>query len=127
MAGDKYIGFVPFIGFQQIFAMGFGIFFGTLNCFLRDIGHNNRDYYSSFWFWLTPISLPVQGYALRGWDGLLRLNPMTGIVQGYQTIFLHGFWPIWEQLWLIAILAVSFFVLGYKTFLRLDKEMVDEL
>jgi lipopolysaccharide transport system permease protein len=119
------IGIIPLLIIQQTFAIGLGIFLATLNVFFRDIAHG-MGIVLQFWFWLTPIVYPVQ-IVPEKLNWILEINPMTWIIQGYQNIFLYGSWPIWEEGTVIITIAGLFLILGYFTFVKLDKEMVDEL
>ena len=56
--GWSIVGFLPLLMIQQGFALGFGVFLGTLNVFFRDIGHF-VGIALQFWFWLTPIVYPI--------------------------------------------------------------------
>jgi lipopolysaccharide transport system permease protein len=58
---------------------------------------------------------------------LMDLNPMAGLVAGYQTILVNGQWPQWQSLWLVTVLAVLLCGLGIRLFRKHAGEMVDEL
>lgn len=119
------VAIIPLLIIQQTFAIGLGIFLATLNVFFRDIGHGT-GIVLQFWFWLTPIVYPAQ-IVPEQFNWIITINPMTWVVQGYQNIFLYGEWPVWQDGSVIAVLAGIFVILGYFTFVKLDKEMVDEL
>lgn len=123
--GWPVISVIPLLVLQQGFAVGLGVFLGTLHVFFRDTGHI-LGIVLQFWFWLTPIVYPAQVIPERlSW--LLKFNPMTRVVQGHQNIFLYGVWPDFYRLIPVAVLAVTFMFLGYRTFIKLQKEMLDEL
>lgn len=119
------VAIIPLLLLQQTFAIGLGIFLATLNVFFRDIGHAT-GIVLQFWFWLTPIVYPAQ-IVPEQFSWVITINPMTWVIQGYQNIFLYGTWPVWQEGAVIAVLAGVFLILGYFTFVKLDKEMVDEL
>lgn len=125
LPGLSFLSLFLLLALQQAFAVGLGIFLGTLHVFFRDVGYV-LGVILQFWFWLTPIVYPLEivPEKLR-W--ILYLNPMTGLLQGYQGIFLHGAWPVWERILPVSLFAAFFLFLGYFTFVKLDKEMVDEL
>ncbi|UNC93607.1 ABC transporter permease [Candidatus Contubernalis alkaliaceticus] len=121
----SWTSIIVLVTLQQGFAVGLGIFLGTLHVFFRDVGHV-LGVVLQFWFWLTPMVYPIE-VVPENYRWLLGLNPMTGIVQGYQKVFLHNQWPNWWTALPMAVLCVLFLFIGYKTFTALDKEMVDEL
>ena len=123
--GSVVVAALPLVLIQVAFAVGLGIIVGVLNVFFRDVG----QFFSivlQFWFWFTPIvySIATLPEATRS---LMALNPMTGLMQGYQTIFLMKQWPDWSAVMPISVLAVVLCVLGMLLFRRRSAEMVDEL
>lgn len=123
--GWPILAIIPLIVLQQGFAVGLGTFLGTLNVFFRDVGHI-MGVVLQFWFWLTPIVYPRDIVPERfAW--IHDLNPMSWLMKSYQDLFLLGAWPQWAEGWLLIVLALAMPLLGYLTFKRLNKEMVDEL
>ena len=116
---------LPLLALQILFALGLGIFLGTLNVFFRDVGQLT-GVVLQFWFWLTPIvytfsALPPQARAL------LKLNPMQPLLAAYQTVFLDKAMP--DFLSLLPLLAITAFLLALSArfFLSRVGELVDEL
>lgn len=115
----------PLLAIQQLFALSIGIITSSLNVFIRDIGQA-VGIIMQFWVWFTPIVystgiIPVKYHAIFKW------NPMVSVIQGYQSIFLYHLWPDWSSLFPIVIATCFLLFLGYITFKKLEKEMVDEL
>jgi len=123
--GWSFVGFLPLLMIQQGFALGFGVFLGTLNVFFRDIGHF-IGIVLQFWFWLTPIVYPITILPERIRD-LIELNPMTQIVLNYQQIVLQNAWPSWDKLYYHIVGSLVFMVLGAIVFTRLSGDIIDEL
>ena len=123
--GWSILGFIPLLIIQQGFALGFGVFLGTLNVFFRDIGHF-IGIVLQFWFWLTPVVYPITILPER-LQNLIRLNPMTQIVMSYQNIILQNQWPTWHLLQYHMMGALVFIILGAFIFVRLSGDIVDEL
>lgn len=123
--GWPLFGILPLLALQVLFALGLGVFLGTLNVFFRDVGQFT-GIALQFWFWLTPIvytaaSLPI---AIQEY---MTLNPMASLMIGYQTIFLEQRWPDWFSLWPLLLATIISLVLGANLFLRRVGELVDEL
>ena len=123
--GLSLIGFLPLLIIQQGFALGLGMFLGTLNVFFRDIGHL-IGIVLQFWFWLTPIVYPISILPERV-RNILQLNPMTQLITSFQQIILQHQWPQWETLYLHAIGSFLALLLGFWIFRRLSGDIVDEL
>ena len=123
--GWAYFAVFPVLAVQVLFAVGLGIVLGVLNVFFRDIGQLFAIVLQ-FWFWLTPIVYPIS--TLPDWAArVVRLNPMTSLVEAYQGALLRGDFPVWSNIAPIAIASVSLCVLGLLLFQRRSGEIVDEL
>ncbi len=123
--GWSLLAFVPLLVLQILFAIGLGVFLGTLNVFFRDVGQFT-GVVLQFWFWLTPIvytwpSLPEKARAV------LQFNPMKPLMQGYQQIFLDKQIPAFQGIVPLAIITVVFLFLGAYFFMSRVGELVDEL
>ncbi|WP_042806557.1 ABC transporter permease [Yersinia massiliensis] len=123
--GLVILGIIPLIILQIIFAIGLGITLGVVNVFFRDVGQF-VNILLQFWFWFTPIVYMIG--TLPEWaQGLIRWNPMAGLIGSYQNIFVHGQWPTLAPLKFVIFLSVIFCILGLKLFKKHSADMVDEL
>jgi lipopolysaccharide transport system permease protein len=116
---------LPVLLVQIALATGLGIIAGVLNVFFRDVGQF-VNILLQFWFWFTPIVYSASTLPLAA-RSLLRLNPMTSLVQAYQGIFVYRQTPAWQQIWPIGVLAILLCVAALLLFRRRAGEMVDEL
>jgi lipopolysaccharide transport system permease protein len=123
--GWSILGFVPLLIIQQGFAVGLGLFLGTLNVFFRDIGHL-IGIILQFWFWLTPIIYPITILPDKI-RNIININPLTQIVNSYQQIVLFGTWPSIDNLKIQILLAIIALIAGSMAFINLSGEIVDEL
>lgn len=123
--GWSYLALFPLLVIEVVFAIGLGISLGVLNVFFRDIGQF-FGVIMQFWFWLTPIvySAATLPESIRPW---LALNPMTSLMNAYQTVLVLGHWPDWDSLWPFTFFALVLNALGFRLFRRHVGEMVDEL
>jgi lipopolysaccharide transport system permease protein len=123
--GWSILGFFPVLLIQIGFALGIGLFLGTLNVFFRDIGHF-VGIVLQFWFWLTPIVYPLSilPERIQRW---IRLNPMTQIVNAYQQIVLNNTWPEFVNFTNHIIVVLLALAAGFLIFIKLSGEIVDEL
>lgn len=106
-------------------AIGIGMFFGILNVFMRDIGQF-MAVALQFWFWLTPI-VYMLSIVPEKFHGLFFLNPMTGIVIGYQNVILYEKAPEFSLLVYPAIFAFVALMLTVVIYKRAVEEMTDVL
>ena len=123
--GLPFLALVPVLGLLVLFSIGLGITLGVLNVFFRDVGQF-FSIFLTFWFWLTPVVYPVN-ILPESVQRYINLNPMTRLMNAFQTILVHGQWPNWYSLWPVAVLALLLCVIGFGLFRRHVGEMVDEL
>lgn len=116
---------VPLLALQLLFAIGLGIFLGTLNVFFRDVGQLT-GIALQFWFWLTPIVYTFSGLPSEARE-LLKHNPMQSLMNAYQQLFLERTTPDFTELWPLASLTVFFLVMSAYFFQARVGELVDEL
>jgi len=113
------------IGITLVLATGIGLFLGVLNVFIRDIGQI-MEVVMQFWFWLTPI-VYMESIVPQKYHILFMLNPMTGIVEGFQNILLYDKAPNFGHLLYPAVFAFFSLLLAMLLFYRAREEMTDLL
>lgn len=103
---------------------GIGLFLGTFNVFLRDVGQATMVCLQ-FVFWMTPVVYPVS-IVPDGAKALLSLNPVYPLVAGYQDLLVYARPP---QLSLVptSVFAIVTLGLAWFTFRRASSELVDSL
>lgn len=106
-------------------AVGLGMFFGIINVFIRDIGQL-IGVIMQFWFWLTPIVYMIS-IVPEKFHSLFLLNPMTGIIMGYQNVILYEKAPELGLLIYPALVAFVALVLSAVMYKRAAEEMADVL
>jgi len=123
--GLPFLALIPMLLLLVLFAIGLGITLGVLNVFFRDVGQF-FGIVLTFWFWLTPIVYPVSilSEAVQSW---IRFNPMTAMVDAFQTILVQQQWPNWVNVWPTLAISIILCLLGFSLFRKHAGEMVDEL
>jgi ABC-2 type transport system permease protein len=111
--------FVPLLVATQLaLNLGFAYLLAALNVFYRDVEHI-LGIMLLLWYFLTPVLFPIGILADRPRElALISLNPMTGIVVGYQRALLDGLPPDWSILGWSAAVGVVMFILGFAYFRR---------
>lgn len=125
-----YLLFLPLVILvQYIFALGFCLMISSLTVHFRDI----KDLLSNwltFWFFATPIIYPMTFDTIQR-SSLLRtflnLNPMTHIMQGYQSCVFYGSLIHWKKLSVTFIASLILFIIGYTIFDRLRDSFPEEV
>ena len=129
-----FLGHLPYHALQWLtllititlaLAIGIGLFLGTLNVFIRDIGQL-MEVVMNFWFWLTP-SVYMVTIVPEKYHALFMLNPMTGIVMGFQNVLLYDKAPNLHLLIYPSIVAILSIVLAMFIFYKAREEMADVL
>ena len=116
--------FVPVIYFIQVlFAYSLGFFFANFMVFLKDL-RETIQVVLLFWFWFTPIVyvfeiLPEFAKPFIIW------NPMTAVVNGYQSIFVYNEVPGFTFLAYVLLLSIFMLLLSFWIFNRLEKDIRD--
>ena len=87
------IMFLPLVALTALTAAAVGIFTSALNVQYRDIRHA-LPFVVQLWMFLTPVIYPVSFLPER-WRWLLRLNPLSGIIEGFRAAIFGGpfDWP----------------------------------
>lgn len=116
---------IPLVVLTIALASGIGVFFGVINVFVRDIGQV-MNIVLQFWFWLTPI-VYMASIIPQKYHWLLMLNPMTGIVMGYQNVLLYDKAPELGILVYPSMVTAIFLVLALVIFKKASEEMADVL
>jgi len=125
-----YLLFLPVVIFVQfVFTLGFSLLVSSLTVHFRDI----KDILANlltFWFFATPIIYPmtfstVQESSLL--KNLLNLNPMTHIMQGYQSCVFYGELIHWKRLGVTFIVSLVLLLVGYAIFDRLRDSFPEEV
>ena len=129
-----FLGHIPYHALQWIpllviitvsLAMGIGLFLGTLNVFIRDIGQM-MEVVLHFWFWLTPVVYMITIVPEKYHD-LFMLNPLTGVIMGYQNVLLYDKSPDVSLLLYPSIIALIGLILSLVIFYKAREEMTDVL
>jgi lipopolysaccharide transport system permease protein len=123
--GWSYLGMIPVLIVQILFAAGLGLSLGILNVFFRDVGQFFAVFIQ-FWFWLTPIIYPIT-ILPENIRALIYLNPMTHLIGAYQNILVRHAWPDWLALWPLALISGLLCLWSLYLFRRRAGEIVDEL
>ena len=105
--------------------LAIGLLLGVVNVFVRDVGQI-VPVALQFGFWLAPIAY-TPDIVPGGLRRLVQVNPMTPIVEGYQSALLFDRAPDVSALAWLALTCVLLLVAALTMFRRASPEMVDVL
>ncbi len=109
----------------QGFGFGLGLFFGTLNVFIRDIGHALLIALQ-LWMWMTPI-VYLETILPTAAQRLMAYNPTYPFIDALHRMIVGGEWPGAAQWTTMVFWAGLAPVVGYLVLRRLRPELRDAL
>lgn len=105
------LALLPLLALQVLLCLVLAYVLAILAAALRDTVQV-VGFLLSVGIYLTPVLFPLSMFPER-WRWVLWLNPMTGLVQGYQQVLLQGAWPPLSVWWVsLAWLAGGAIVLN---------------
>lgn len=108
---------------QVIFTAGIGLVIAMANLFLRDVKYL-FEIVLTVWMFATSVIYPLD--AVGGTLGsLLRLNPMTPVIDGYRAVLLRGQPPAIAGLAVAACLALVTLAVGWLVFHRSEYQFAE--
>jgi homopolymeric O-antigen transport system permease protein len=119
VAPSATILYVPLLLLVQvIFTAGIGLLIAMANLFLRDVKYL-FEIVLTVWMFATSVVYPLDN--VQGALGtLLRLNPMTPIIDGYRAAILRGRAPDMAAVGVAAVVAVATLAVGWLVFHRAE-------
>lgn len=121
-----YILFLPLIIIiQYILLLGIILITSAINVYVRD-----AEYIINFLvmmlFYATPILYSSTLFPEKvRW--ILKLNPMTTIIESYRDIFFYQSMPHLKSLFIVLMGSLILFFIGLKVFKKLEKGFAEEL
>lgn len=110
---------------QYILLLGISFFLSSVTVYIRDL-----EYFINvlmmLWFYVTPIVYSMDLFPER-FRGLLNLNPMVPIINGYRDILYNQVSPDLPLLGLLFIGCMVLLVIGYLIFQKCEKRFAEEL
>ncbi|HEY3218016.1 MAG TPA: ABC transporter permease [Candidatus Limnocylindria bacterium] len=106
------------VAVQIVMNLGLAYLLSAFNVHFRDVEHILGIVLLA-WYFLTPVLFPISILADKPRELLLlELNPMTGVIVGYQRALLDGLPPDWWTFGYSAIAALVLFAVGFAYFSR---------
>ena len=118
--------FLPVVVIVQLaFTAGMALFLAMGNLFYRDVKYLFEVAITA-WMFLTSVLYPMGN--LDGWVGVvLRLNPMTPIIEAYRDVLLLGRLPAAEPFAMVSALSLVILATGWLTFHRAEFQFAENI
>ena len=114
--------FIPFMALTTLVAAAIGMWTSALNVKYRDIRYA-LPFVMQIWMFLTPVIYPVSFLPPnRQW--LLRLNPLSGIIEGFRDA-IFGRSLNWAGLGISTAITLMLLAIATIIFHRMEKEFAD--
>lgn len=121
-----YVIFYPVILLiQYILLIGISLFVSSITVYFRDLQHF-IGIALQLLFYATPI-VYATNIIPESYQWILRLNPMTFIIDGYRSIFYYQQQPDFISLGITLLVSLILCVVGYLLFSKLQKRFAEEL
>ena len=108
---------------QIVFTAGIALMISMANLFLRDVKYL-FEMVLTVWMFATSVVYPVDLVGGR-LGAVLKLNPMTPLIDGYRATILRGEAPAFGPLALAAALAVTTLLVGWVVFHRAEYQFAE--
>ena len=122
----KYILLFPVIlVIQYILQLGISLILSSVTVYFRDLQHFIGVLLQLF-FYATPIVYSVETIPAN-YQWILKLNPMTYIIEGYRDILYNQCMPDLKMLGIILLIGIAVTIVGYLIFNKLQRRFAEEL
>lgn len=116
---------VPVIALVQLaFTVGVTLLLSSLLVYLRDLRHV-MPIMLQLGLFATPVAYSMEAIPEQFRMAYSALNPLAPVIDGYRRTVLMGLPPNWSLLLAGGLAAVSWLVIGYMTFKRLETGFAD--
>lgn len=123
---SKYILLYPIILMvQYIFLIGISFIVTSICVYLRDLQHF-IGIFLQLLFYATPIVYSIESIP-DNFKWILKLNPMTYIIDACRDIFYYKTMPDIQPILLLIVVSVVICIIGYMIFNKLQKGFAEQL
>lgn len=105
-----------------LFALGVGTWMAALNVKYRDVRFA-LPFLIQIWLFVSSVILPSSALGPK-WQWVLRLNPMSGIIEGYRSA-LFGLPFDWPAIGIAAAITIVVLIYAIFSFARVERSFAD--
>ena len=110
---------------QYILLLGISLIVSSITVYFRDLQHFIGVLLQLF-FYATPIVYAVETIP-ENFRWILKINPMTYIIEGFRDIFYNQQMPDMKSLGIILLIGIAICIVGYNIFNKLQRRFAEEL
>ena len=110
---------------QYFFTLGIVFILSAVEIYVRDIEHI-VNFLISMLFYVTPI-LYTKDYVPEKFAFILKINPLSYIIDAYHNIFYYKQVPNFVDLGIIGLISFLALIFGYLVFNKLQKGFAEEV
>ncbi len=122
----KYVLFYPLIlVVQYLLVLAISLIVSSICVYIRDLQHF-IGIFLQLLFYATPVVYSAETIP-ENFAWMLKINPMTYIIDGYRNIFYNQTMPDIKALLILFVILLFVIVIGYVIFNKLQKGFAEEL
>lgn len=126
MGLTPYILLYPIVlAVQYVLLLGVSLILSSVTVYFRDLQHF-IGVVLQLLFYATPIVYSLETIP-ENFRWILKINPMTYIIEGFRDIFYYQKMPDLKMLGIIFVIGIITCILGYMIFNKLQKRFAEEL
>lgn len=126
MGLTKYVLLYPLVLLvQYILLLGISLIVSSVTVYFRDLQHFIGVLLQLF-FYATPIVYSIETIP-ENFRWILKINPMTYIIEGFRDIFYYHQIPDVKILGIVLVIGILLCIVGYLIFNKLQKKFAEEL
>jgi lipopolysaccharide transport system permease protein len=114
-----------FLLLALVTAMGVTLWLSAINVKYRDVNHA-LPFLTQFWLFATPVAYSFSTLSQKA-RGLLSLNPMTGVVNGFRWALLGSGSGPDIMFWISVLISLLIFISGLFYFRSMEKTFADTI
>lgn len=121
-----YIIFLPLVIITQfVLSLGIIMITSSIDVYIRDLEYI-INFFISMLFYATPVLYSLEMFPKKI-QFILRLNPMTTIIESYRKIFFYQTMPNLLGLLIVFLFSIIVLLIGCAIFKKLEKGFAEEL
>ena len=113
------------LAIQYIISLGISLIVSSFSVYFRDLLHL-LGVFMQLLFYATPIVYSINDVPAQ-FQWLLKINPMSYLIEGYRAIFYSKVPPDFHNLGIALIMGIVLCVVGYFAFRKLEKGFAEEI
>lgn len=112
---------------EGLMILGIILILSAINVYVQDVEYIVQ-FILNMAFYGTPVIYSLSQFSGTGiLYNLVKLNPLTMLIDAYRDCFLYHVWPNWGQIGIVFLLGLVVTVFGFWVFRKLEKGFAEEL